>query len=220
MSRIRVLIADDHGIMRDGLRTLIDSQPDLQVVGEVDRADVVCDAAVELAADLVVLDLTMPGGGGLSALPNLQRLRPRPRVLVLTMHDRTAYLRQALEAGADGYVVKAAAGSVLLDAIRTVAGGERFIHASLPEGGVDEVLAAADADGVTDTVALSPREQEVLEFVAAGYTNREAADKLGLSVKTVEGYRARLARKLGARSRVDLVRFAIMRGLLDAPEEG
>ena len=214
---IRVLIADDHGIMRDGLRTLIDSQPDLVVVGEVDNADDVKPMADSETADVVLLDISMPGGG-LNALERLRQHGSAPRVLMLTMHDRTAYLRQALDAGADGYVVKRAAGTVLLDAIRTVAEGGRYVHASLPEGGLDEVLAqprTPPADAAAGPT-LSPREREVLRFVAAGYTNREAADKLGLSVKTVEGYRARLAKKVGARSRVDLVRFALEQGLVDS----
>ncbi len=214
---VRVLIADDHGVLRDGLRILINAQRDMRVVGQVTDAGEVFDAVKRTGCHVLILDLSMPGGGGLAALERIRAADLSVSVLVLTMHDNTAYLRRALQAGAIGYVVKSAAGSQMLKAIRSVHKGRRFVDATLPEGGLDEVLASEQAAvGVLDpTTELSKREREVLRFVGGGFTNREAAEELEISVKTVEGYRERLGKKLGARSRADLVRCAAELGLLD-----
>jgi DNA-binding NarL/FixJ family response regulator len=214
---IRVLIADDHGIVRDGLQLLLASQPDIQVVGEVEQADRVVDAVRQTACDVAVVDLSMPGGG-LSAIRGIRAAGLPARVLVLTMYEEPAYVRAALDAGAAGYLAKRAAGDKLADAIRAVHAGN--IHIDVPLGadppggmlsgsGAGAVGAGAGAAGRARTAPLSAREREVLRFIAAGHTNREAAEELGLSIKTVEGYRARLMRKLGAHSRVDLVRHAL-----------
>ena len=207
---ISVLVADDHGVIRDGLRLLINSQPDLRVVAEVNDAALVAPAVEEARPDVVLLDLSMPGGGGFRALADLKRAKSRARVLVVTMHDNSSYLEKSLEAGAAGYVVKEAASDLLLDAIRQVNAGQQVIHGppSLGRTTPEEPLESTG-------MRLSRREREVLQFIANGHTNREAADQLNLSIKTVEGYRARLVRKIGARNRVDLVRFAMREGLID-----
>ena len=203
---IGVVIADDHGVLRDGIRGLVQSQPDMRVLAEVDRADAVLDAA--RGADVVLLDLTMPGGGGLSVLPELVK-SSGARILVLSMHEESGYVDRAMEAGAHGYVAKSAAADQLIDAIRATYNGEVPVLVSVVEAD-DEPSQVSSMLG-----QLSRREREVLKHIAQGYTNQQTADRLDLSIKTVEGYRARLARKLDARDRVDLVKVALASGLLD-----
>ena len=209
---IRVLIADDHEVLRAGLRALIDAQADMEVVCEVDRAEEVGPAARRLVPDVVLLDLSLPLSGGFETLEELRASVPGPKILILTMHEEPGYLQRAMALGASGYVIKAAAATRVLDGIRAVAAGQRFVDAG---EGVSLPPEAAGDSGALARIALSPREQEVLRYVASGYTNRETADRLDLSVKTVEGYRARLMRKLDATSRVDLVRFAVRMGILE-----
>lgn len=204
MNALKVLIADDHGVVRDGLRMLIEGQPDMSVVAEVRNAFDVVDRATESGCNVVLLDISMPGQS-LDQIPLLKESCPAARILVLTMHDSAEYRRRATDAGAAGYVLKRSAGSTLLSAIR----GE-----DMPPPTQDIVPAVPPAPSGPEHT-LSPREAEVLRLVSAGFTNQETADQLGLSIKTVEGYRARVRRKLGARSRVDLVRHAIRLGLLD-----
>ncbi len=210
---IRVVLADDHGVLRDGIRILVESQEDMEVVAEVERADQVVDAVRGSEPGVLVLDLSMPGGGGLSAMEALSQARVPVNVLVLTMHEEPAYVQRALEAGALGYVGKRVVGTQLLDAIRTVADGRSHVDPDLLQA-LEKSRQTDDPDN-QPLGALSPREQEVLRYVANGFTNQETADALSLSVKTVEGYRARLMRKLGARGRVDLVRHAVRFGLID-----
>jgi two-component system response regulator NreC len=218
--RTRILIADDHAILRSGLRMLINTQSDMEVVGEaVDGEDAVRRVG-ELDPDIVLLDLTMPGMGGIRALEVIREKHPRSRVLVLTMHDEYAYVRSVLAAGGAGFVVKRAADSELLSAIRTVSQGRAYIDVSLAStGSLEEIVnpKAGEREAAWRDVRLSQREREVLTSVAHGYTNQQIADTLGLSVKTVETYRARVAEKIGLRNRADLVRYALDAGLL-APD--
>lgn len=218
--RVRILIADDHAILRSGLRMLINTQGDMEVVGEaVDGEDAIRRVG-ELDPDIVLLDLTMPGMGGIRALEVIREKFPRTRVLVLTMHDEYAYVRSVLAAGGAGFVVKRAADAELLSAIRTVSQGRSYIDVSLAStGSLEEIVnpKAGDRDGGWRDVRLSQREREVLTSVAHGYTNQQIADSLGLSVKTVETYRARVAEKVGLKNRADLVRYALDAGLL-APD--
>jgi DNA-binding NarL/FixJ family response regulator len=208
-----VILADDHGILRDGLRIIVESQSDMKVVGEVARADEVLDAVRDFRPQVLVLDLSMPGGGGFGAIAALSGAAVDVHILVLTMHEEPAYVQKALKAGAIGYVCKRVVGTQLLDAIRAVARGVRHVDADLLQA--LEKSKESEDSGNQPLKALSPREQKVLRFVANGFTNQETADALTLSVKTVEGYRARLMRKLGARGRVDLVRHAVRFGLID-----
>jgi two-component system, NarL family, response regulator NreC len=206
MTKIRVLLADDHAILRAGLRMLLAAQPDMTVVAEAADGEEAVRRAVETRPDVAVVDLTMPGLSGVETLARLGHEVPDTRLLVLTMHDDPGYARVALAAGAAGHVVKDAESAVLLAAIRAVHRGRTFVHVGSGASASPPVAVGAPP--------LSPRERQVLELVVHGHTNREVADRLSLSVKTVETHRARLSEKLGLRSRADLVRFAIELGLL------
>ena len=227
MAKIRVLIADDHPILRAGLRLLINNQPDMEVVGEAADGHEALRQARQANPDVLTLDLTMPGGGGLKTLEGLRLACPQTRVLVLTMHEDPSYLRAALAAGASGYVVKSAVDAELLAAIRSIAQGRTFVTITLSDRGTHQVLGdqlggppRTESPPRAPVKLLSSREQEVLKLLAQGYTNKEVGTQLCLSVKTIETYRARLAVKLGLRSRADLTRYALEMGLLSGKDEG
>lgn len=212
MSRIRVLIADDHAVLRAGLKLLIGAEADMEVVGEAADGAEAVRRAQTTAPDVVLLDLSMPGGRGTQTIGEVVQLTPRPRVLVLTMHDDAASMQAALLAGASGYIVKKAADVELLTAIRAVHHGRTFVDLTRP-GEAPPVPRDAPAGG--QPKPLSPREGEVLRLLAQGHSYRAAAEQLGVSVKTIETHRKRLADKLGLRSRAELFRFAIEVGLLE-----
>jgi len=217
MSRIRVLIADDHAVLRAGLRMLIEAQSDMQVVGEASDGPETVRRAGEVESDVVLLDLSMPGLPGPVTIERLVRLDPSPRVLVLTMHDDPVYLRSALQAGASGYIVKKAADVELLNAIRVVQSGGTFVNLTRPgeAGGSDAVRRVRrDSPAGGASKPLSRREVEVLRLLAQGHTNQEAADRLAVSIKTIETHRKRLSDKLGLKSRAELFRFAVEAHLL------
>lgn len=216
MARIRVLIADDHAVLRAGLRMLLAAQVDLEVVAEAGTAQEAVRKARDAHPDVLLLDLSMPGGGGLSAIGPIRAASPKTRVVVLTMHDDPAYFRAAIEGGASGYVVKKAADSELLSAIRAVHQGRTFADLGHADLRVD--AGKATTPGRAANRRLSAREEEVLRLVARGYTNREIAEQIHVGVKSVETYRARLARKLDLHRRADLIRYALQQGLL-SPEE-
>ena len=218
MPRIRVLIADDHAVLRAGLRMLIEAQSDMKVVGEAADGPEAVSLARDLESDVVLLDLSMPGPRGTATIERLVRLDPSPRVLVLTMHDDPAYMRSALQAGASGYIVKKAADVELLHAIRVVHRGGSFVNLTRPGEEVPshEVRhVPRDSPAAGQPRPLSQRESEVLRLLAQGHTNQEAADRLAVSVKTIETHRKRLSDKLGFKSRAELFRFAIESGLLE-----
>jgi two-component system, NarL family, response regulator NreC len=214
MSQIRMLIADDHLVLRAGLRMLLDAQPDILVVGEAANGGEVLELAASLQPDLILLDLSMPGLGGLEALPLLRKQHPGAKILMLTMYDDESYLRQALRDGAAGYVLKKAADSELLSAIRAVMRGELYVHASLTRTLLEDLLPPTTDNHANPWDTLSDREREVLLLVARGYTSAKIAERLSLSPKTVETYRARGIEKLGLRSRAALVQFALAHNLL------
>ncbi|MFN8422712.1 MAG: response regulator transcription factor [Anaerolineae bacterium] len=212
-SRLRILVADDHALLRAGLRLLIDSQPDMETVAEASSGAQALVKTEATRPDVALLDVTMPQGG-LTILRELRARAPQTQVVVLTMHAEEEYLREALRLGASGYVVKSAPSDELLTAIRAVARGEVYIDPSLTRSLLDEILpprAAVTRDPWDD---LSAREQQVISRVAQGHTNREIAEQLALNVKTVETYRARAMDKLGLTSRSQLVGYAAHRGLL------
>ena len=211
---IRVLIADDHAVLRAGLRMLINAQPDMEAVGEAENTDATLAQIERLSPDVVLLDISMPGGGGLRVLWALQQVHPAPRILVLTMHEDDEYLREALRLGAAGYIVKSAADQELLAAIRSVMQGNVYIHPSMTRALLDNLLPTTESLSQDPWDTLSEREQQVIRLVAMGYTNREVAAQLHLSVKTVETYRARAMEKLGFRTRAQLVQYAARRGFL------
>ena len=213
---IRVLIADDHAVLRAGLRMLLDAEADIEVIGEAGDGAEALAKIQKLAPDVALLDITMPGMGGLEALRKIHEGSTHTRVLILTMHDDEGYLRDALRAGAAGYVLKQAADTELISAIRAVHDGGTYLHPAhtrlLLEGMIDREKAESLRNSASP---LSAREEEVLRLVALGHTNQQVADTLYLSVKTVETYRARLMAKLGLQTRADLVRYAMQKGLLD-----
>ena len=215
MSRIRVLIADDHAVLRAGLKLLIGAEPDMEVVGEAADGGEVVRRAETTSPDVVLLDLSMPGGRPTHTIEELIRRAPipasPPRVLVLTMHDDQASMQAALAAGASGYIVKQAADVELLTAIRAVHRGRTFVDLTRPGERVTR-----DSPPRGQPKPLSPREGEVLRLLAQGHSYREAADQLGVSVKTIETHRKRLADKLGLKTRAELFRFAVEVGLLEA----
>ena len=216
---IRILLADDHAVLRAGLKLLLDGESDMRVVGEAADGAAVLPLSQACQPDIILLDLTMPRLGGLEILPLLQKHVPLAMVLILTMHDDEGYLRQALKDGASGYVLKKAADIELLSAIRAVMRGEVYIHSAMTRPLLDDVMPDASQEitltGKELWTTLSDREQEVLRLVALGYKGREIADQLSLSVKTVETYRARGMDKLQLRSRAALVRYALNNGLID-----
>jgi len=214
---IRILLADDHAVLRSGLRLLLEAQTEISVVGEAETGTQAISLTQELQPDIILLDLSMPGLGGLDALPVLRSSSPGTRVLILTMHDEPQYLRQAIKSGAAGYVLKKAADVELLSAIRATMRGEVYVHPSMTRPLLDDLMPERDdseSKGLWER--LSQREQEVLRLVALGYTSTEIADKLCLSSKTVDTYRARGMEKLGLRSRASLVRFALQHELISA----
>src|SRR5918996_6248175 len=218
MSKIKVLVVDDHAILRAGLRMLINAQPDMEVVGEATDGPEALQQARKMQTDVALVDITMPKAGGLQALEQLRQVCPHTRTLVLTMHDDPAYARSVLAAGGLGYVVKRAADSDLLTAIRAVYRGRTFVDPTVAGSLVQDLLgkqasAGPDDKGVPRSL-LSPREREVLRLLAQGYTNQQAAKWIMVSVKTVETYRARIAQKLGLHSRAELTRYALESGLL------
>jgi DNA-binding NarL/FixJ family response regulator len=213
---IRVFIADDHGVLRSGLRALIGAQPDMDVVGEARNRLEAERGVAETKPDVALMDLSMPGGG-IEAVRSVSQRTPQTRVLVLTAHEEAGYVRASVAAGAAGYVVKTAVDGELLAAIRAVAGGRAFMDLSLQPDVARHGLDASRTwapQGDAGGSLLTGREREVLELVAEGYTNREVSRDLGLSVKSVETYRARLMEKLGLCSRAELVRYALECGLL------
>lgn len=202
---LRIVLCDDHAVVRAGLRQILQCEPDLEVVGEASTAAEVIELARTERPDVVIMDLSLPDGGGVAATAELRRSSPETRVLVLTMHEDVAYARDALEAGALGYVVKRAADRELVLAVRTVAAGATYVDGSLRSSLLEDP-GPRYLPGRAGT--LSKRETEVLGLLAQGLTNQEIAATLFLSARTVETYRANLQQKLGVRTRAELTRFA------------
>jgi two-component system response regulator NreC len=210
---IRILLADDHAILRSGLRLLLDSQADFEVVGEAENGVEAIDKATALQPDIVLMDLNMPQMDGLAAIKTLKEHVPQTRILVLTMHEDASSLQQAIQSGASGYVLKKAVDTELLLAIRAVLRGEMYIHSAMTQKLFMNEAATTDTSDLW--TGLSEREYDVLKRVALGYTNSEIADELFLSTKTVETYRSRGMEKLGLQSRAQLVKSALKHGHLD-----
>jgi len=206
---MRVLIADDHGIVRSGLRLLLERQPDIEVVGEAADGAEARELAVRERPDLAILDVKMPKLTGLQATREIREQAPQTAVLILSMHDDERYLFEALRAGAAGYVLKRAADQDLVDAVRAAVRGEPFLNADAQQALIREFLERGEQP------ELTPREQEVVKLIAEAHTNKEIAEILHLSEKTVENHRSNAMRKLGMRDRVELVRYAIRRGMIE-----
>jgi DNA-binding NarL/FixJ family response regulator len=211
-SAIRVLVVDDHAVVRSGIRLLLDREPDIEPVGEAGSGREAIFESRSLKPDVILMDVVMPEQTGLEALPQLLRERPEAKVLLLSMQDDPRYVREAFEAGASGYVLKEAADTEVVNAVREVARGGRYVN---PELGARLVAADAEARRKADRDPLSDREHEVLRLLALGHTNQEIARRLYISVRTAETHRAHIMRKLNVTSRADLVRYAMANGMLD-----
>lgn len=210
MSSVRVLLVDDHAIVREGLKSVLGGHPEFEVVGEAGDGPAAVARVAELDPDVVLLDVSLPGMHGAEVTTRLLADRPDRRVLILTVHEDRGYLRALLEAGAVGYVLKRATADELLQAMRAVAGGGTYIDPSL----AGNVVGTFVGKPHSATAELSDREMEVVRLITRGYSNKEIAARLCLSVKTVETYKARSMEKLGIRTRVGLVRYAAERGWL------
>ena len=215
MKKLRILLADDHQVVRDGLRLLIDGQRDMRVVGEAGNGKEALQQARDLKPDVVVMDLSMPELNGLQATERLTAERPGIKVVALTVHEDASYLIQLCKAGAAGYVLKRSAGDELIHAIRTVAAGGLHFDTTLASKALTGQRGAAPGKAGSPAGDLSEREKEVLILLAWGYSNKEIAGSLGLSGKTVETYRVRISEKLGLRSRTQMVQYALRQGWLN-----
>jgi two-component system response regulator NreC len=209
---IRVLVVDDHAVVRAGLRRVLDAESDIETVGEAANADRAVFEAIEHKPDVVLMDVMMPGKSGIEGMPALLQAVPDVKVLILSMQDDPRYVQEAFDAGARGYVLKEAADTEVVAAVRAVAGGERYVHPAL---GARLVEAAAAERKRAEVDPLSEREREVMRLLALGHTNQEIAKMLYISVRTAETHRAHIMQKLGLSSRAELVRFALSEGLLD-----
>jgi DNA-binding NarL/FixJ family response regulator len=213
--KTRILLADDHAVVRKGLRMVLDAEPDLEVVAEAADGSEAVNLGLSEDVHLAVLDITMPRLTGIQASRELTRRKPDLRVLILSMHDNERYFFQALRAGASGYVLKAAADRDLVEAYRATMRGEPFLYPEAVTALIRDHLerAAEEGDYVDDP--LSPRESEVIKLIAEGHTSKQISDMLVISEKTVERHRANILEKLGLRDRVDMTRYAIRRGLVE-----
>ncbi len=210
---IRVLVVDDHAVVRTGLRRVLDAEADIETVGEAPNAERAVFEALESKPDVVLMDVVMPGKTGIEGLPALLQAMPDVKVLMLSMQDDPQYVREAFEAGASGYVLKEAADTDVVEAVRAVAGGERYVHPAL---GARLVAADSEERKRAESDPLSDREREVLRLLALGHTNQEIAELLFISVRTAETHRAHIMQKLGLSTRAELGRYALEHGLLEA----
>ncbi len=208
---IRVLIVDDHAVVRSGLRLVLDAEPDIEAVAEAPNADRAVFEALEHRPDVVLMDVVMPGKSGIEGLPAVLQAVPETKVLVLSMQDDPRYVREAFDAGASGYVLKEAADAEVVAAVRAVTAGERYLHPAL---GARLVAAEAEERRRAASDPLSEREQEILRLLTLGHTNQEIAKMLYISVRTAATHRAHVMQKLGLSSRAELVRYALAEGLL------
>jgi two-component system response regulator NreC len=214
LNALRIFLADDHVVMREGLRSLVNAQADMKVVGEADNGRSALLQARELQPDVIIMDVSMPDLNGIQVTERLKHACQKIMVLVLTAHDDSGYLRQLLEVGASGYVLKKAAAEELIKAIRVVAAGGVYLDPSLAGKVVGGYLGKRGLRSKPLGNEISERETEVLRLVAWGYTNKEVAGYLGISVKTVETHKANLMQKLDLKSRVEIVRYALRQGWL------
>jgi two-component system response regulator NreC len=211
---VRILLADDHVTVRHGLKLLIDSQPDMKVVSEASDGKSAVQLAQELRPDVVVMDISMPGMNGLIATRTLKQVQPDAAIVTLTRHGDDAYLQELLRAGVSGYVLKQSAPAELLQAIRVAAAGGQYLDSTLTARVTAGFLARTGKRVNTPAAALSDREAEVLRLIASGYSNKEIAARLVVSVKTVEAHKANAMRKLALNGRIDIVKYAILQGWL------
>jgi two-component system response regulator NreC len=214
MERLRIILAEDHETVREGLKLIVNSQADMEVIGEANNGSAAIKLARELAPDIVVMDISMPEMNGLKATKKLKQLCPDVKILTLTRHTDDAYLQQLIAAGASGYVLKQSAPTELIRAIHAISAGKSYLDPALTNkvlGGYASRAASLRGKKKSD---LTDREAEVLRMIAWGYSNKEIAAKMEISVKTVEAHKANGMQKLDMRSRIDIVRYAILQGWL------
>lgn len=209
---IRILIADDHGVIRAGLRALLEDVPDLQIIGEAPDGAAALQLTAELLPDVVLMDISMAGLSGIEATRQIREISPRTRVLALTVHEDESMLREMIRAGAFGYIIKRAAESELIHAIRVISQGHMYVHPEMTSALLRDISPHV-SQNQTVKEALTPREIDVLRLLAKGYTNRQIAQELHLSQRTIEGHRSSLVSKLGFSSRVELMNYVEEKGL-------
>lgn len=215
MATMRVLIADDHAIVREGLRSLLEVQSDIEIVGEAEDGQEALSMARELKPDIILMDITMPGMNGLEATRQIKRENPDVKILVLTMHEGDEYFFKLLDAGAAGYLVKGCSSSELISALRAVQQGDVFLYPTMTKKLLSHYLQRGRGTGDREAVdGLTNREQEILKYIADGHTNQEIADALVLSVATVQTHRANIMAKLGLHNSAELVKYAIRQGFI------
>jgi two-component system response regulator NreC len=213
--KIRVVLADDHRMMREGIRALLERQKDIEVVGEAADGREAVRLAAQLSPDVVVMDVSMPLLNGIEATRQIRRDSPEVSVLILTVHESEDYVAQLLVAGANGYIIKRAAGDELISAIRAVDQGEAFLYPSVARVVIEDyVRRLKEGEGLGAQDVLTDREREVLQLIAEGYTNREIADLLHLSIKTVQNHRSKIMNKLDLHDRGELIKYAIQQGII------
>ena len=214
MNKLRIILAEDHETIRDGLKLLVNSRPDMEVVGEADNGRTALQLAEESSPDVVVMDISMPELNGLQATKKLKDKSPQVKVLILTRHSEPGYLQELLQAGAGGYVLKQSKSEELIRAILAVAAGQTYLDPAVTERAVTQFRESGQVPHKAPNANLTAREADVLRLIALGYVNKEVAARLNLSVKTVEAHRSNAMNKMGMKSRVDIVRYAILQDWL------
>ena len=215
MNKLRIVLADDHKIVREGIRLLINSQTDMEVVGEAGDGEAAIARVAELMPDIVVMDISMPELNGLMATKRLKRISPQIKILTLTRHTDDGYVQQLIQAGVTGYVLKQSAPTELINAIRVVGAGKSYLDPTLTEKVMGGYVRQATALAGASKVVISDRESDVIRLIAWGHSNKDIAVRMEISVKTVEAHKANAMRKLGIASRIDIVRYAILQGWLE-----
>jgi len=213
VDKIRILLVDDHAVLRDGIRALLSLHDDIEVVGEASEGKEAVAKAQELIPDVVIMDIAMPGMDGLEATRRIRKKHPKMKVLVLTQHDNKEYILSVIKAGASGYVPKRALGSELVSAIHAVKEGDSFLYPSAAAALIEDYLQQTKQEDPYDQV--TPREREIFKLIAEGHTSREIADMLFLSLRTVQGHRLKIIEKLNLHNRTELIKYAMRKGLVN-----
>ena len=215
MDKIRIVLADDHTILRNGIRAILDDEPGMEIVGEADDGRTAVNVACQLKPDIVIMDIAMPLLNGLEATRQIRRTCPGVKVIILTMHDNEEYVIQMLEAGAMGYILKDAAARELIQAIRTVNRGEAVLSPAITRIVIEDYLRWGGIRPTNGNEELSPREREILQLIAEGYTSKQIAEILVISVKTVQAHRTSLMQKLNLHNRGELIKYAIQKKIIE-----
>lgn len=215
MEKIRVLLVDDHTLFREGIRSLLESQPDIKIISEAEDGHTAVKMALDLEPDLMLMDITMPLLNGLDCAQKIKRKKPDIQILILTMHENEEYIRNALAFGASGYILKDASAEELITAVRSVHRGELVLSPAITSLVVLNYLRWGDSDNQDSTESLSPREREVLQLIAEGHTNKQIAEILCISIKTVQAHRTNLMSKLDLHDKGELIKYAIQKKIIE-----